>query len=111
MADSNLTATDGGATHDWRPVTTVTAIMISVFLMGTGTALQGSAVSLRAGLERFSDTMIGLVMSANYVGLVAGSLLAPRFIRSVGYVRAFAAFASIGSASAIAHILWINPGM
>jgi len=105
MADAD------GATYDRRPVTTVTAIMISVFLMGTGTALQGSAVSLRAGLEGFPDTMIGLIMSANYVGLVAGSLLAPRFIRSVGYVRAFAAFASIGSASAIAHILWINPVM
>ena len=105
MADAD------GATYDRRPVTTVTAIMISVFLMGTGTALQGSAVSLRAGLEGFSDTMIGLIMSANYVGLVVGSLLAPRFIRSVGYVRAFAAFASIGSASAIAHILWINPVM
>jgi MFS family permease len=105
MADAD------SATHDRRPVTTVTAIMISVFLMGTGTALQGSAVSLRAGLEGFPDTMIGLIMSANYVGLVAGSLFAPRFIRSVGYVRAFAAFASIGSASAIAHILWINPVM
>lgn len=93
-----------------RPVrTTVTAIMISVFLMGTGTALQGSAVSLRGGIEGFSDTILGVIMSANYIGLILGSLLAPALIRGVGYVRTFAAFASIGSASAIAHVLLINP--
>ncbi|MFW5806436.1 MAG: MFS transporter [Spirochaetota bacterium] len=101
MAQSN--------TEPSRPVTTLTAIMLSVFLMGTGTALQGSAVALRAGIEGFAEGMIGLIMSANFVGLVAGSLLAPAIIRGVGYVRAFAAFASVGSASAIAHVLWIDP--
>ncbi|MFW5994857.1 MAG: MFS transporter [Spirochaetia bacterium] len=92
-----------------RATTTITAIMISTFLMGAGTALQGSAVSMRAGLEGFPDTMVGIIMSANYVGLVIGSLLAPTIIRNVGYVRSFAAFASLASVSAIAHVLWINP--
>ncbi len=92
-----------------HPRTTIIAIMISVFLMGTGTALQGSAVSLRGGLEGFSDTIIGVIMSANYVGLILGSLLAPTLIRGVGYVRTYAAFASIGSASAIVHVLLIHP--
>ncbi len=94
-----------------RPVTTVTAIIISTFLMGAGTALQGSAVSMRAGLEGFPDMIIGIIMSANYAGLVVGSLLAPSVIRNVGYVRSFAAFASLTSISAIAHVLWINPVM
>jgi MFS family permease len=48
-------------------------------------------------------------MSSNYIGLVVGSLAAPTFIRRVGYVRTFAASASLGSASAIAHLLWISP--
>lgn len=93
----------------WRPVTTVTAIMISTFLMGAGTALQGSAVAMRAGLEGFPDTTIGLIMSANFVGLIIGSLISPHVIRAVGYVRSFAAFASLCSITALAHILWINP--
>lgn len=91
------------------PQTTITAIIISVFLMGAGMGLQGSAVSLRASLEGFSDSMIGIIMSFNYIGLIVGSLFAPPLIRSVGYVRAFAASASLGSASAIAHLLWIAP--
>jgi MFS family permease len=96
--------TDSGGSR-----TTIVAILISVFLMGAGMGVQGSAVSLRGGLEGFSDSLVGLIMSANYLGLIVGSMIAPVMIRNVGYVRAFAASASLGSASAIAHLLWINP--
>ena len=89
--------------------TTILAILLSVFLMGAGMGVQGSAVSLRAGLEGFADSIVGLIMSANYVGLIIGSLIAPLLVRNVGYVRSFAASASLGSASAIAHLLLINP--
>ncbi|MFP4644051.1 MAG: MFS transporter [Spirochaetales bacterium] len=89
--------------------TTVVAIMISVFLMGAGMGVQGSAVSLRGGIEGFSDSVVGIIMSANYVGLIIGSMVAPTLIRNVGYVRAFAASASLGSASAISHLLLIAP--
>ncbi len=89
--------------------TTIVAILLSVFLMGAGMGVQGSAVSLRAGLEGFADSTVGLIMSANYVGLIIGSLIAPTLVRNVGYVRSFAASASLGSASAIAHLLLINP--
>ncbi len=70
------------------------------------TALESSHLST---LDGFRDTIIGIIMSANYTGLVRGSLLAPRIIRKVGYARSFAAFASLGSVSAATHILWINP--
>jgi MFS family permease len=83
--------------------------MISVFLMGAGMGLQGSAVALRAGLEGFSESIVGLVMSSNYIGLIIGSMVAPIIIRNVGYVRSFAASASFGAGSAIAHLLWIDP--
>ncbi len=89
--------------------TTIAAILISVFLMGAGMGVQGSAVSLRAGLEGFSESLVGLIMSTNYIGLIIGSMVAPSLIRRVGYVRAFSAAASLGSASAIAHLLLINP--
>jgi MFS family permease len=71
--------------------------------------VQGSAVSLRAGLEGFSNSVVGLIMSANYVGLIIGSMIAPILVRNVGFVRSFAASASLGSASAIAHLLLIDP--
>lgn len=89
--------------------TTLLAILISVFLMGAGMGVQGSALSLRAGLEGYSNSLVGLIMSANYVGLIIGSLIAPILIRNVGYVRSFAASASLGSAAAISHLLLIDP--
>ncbi len=104
----------GGQVTETPPVgpeqsrTTIVAIMISVFLMGSGMGLQGSAVALRAGLEGFSDSLVGLIMSSNYIGLIIGSMIAPTIIRNVGYVRTFAASASLGAGSAIAHLLWIE---
>ncbi len=94
---------------DQGSVTTITTIMISVLLMGTGSALQGTALALRAGIEGFSETSIGLIMSIYYVGLAAGTFLSTRVVRAVGYVRSFAAFASIASAAAFAHVLIIHP--
>jgi MFS family permease len=90
-------------------ITTITTILISTFFLGGGSALQGSALVLRGVLEGFSDPVIGLISSSYYAGVLAGSFIAIPVIRNVGYIRTFAAFASLGSASAIAHILWIQP--
>ncbi len=92
-----------------RSATTVTAILASVFLLGSGSALQGTAVTLRAGLEGFSELVIGTISAGYYGGVLAGSFLALLVIRNVGYVRALAAFASLASAASLAHVLWINP--
>ncbi|MFO8064172.1 MAG: MFS transporter [Spirochaetia bacterium] len=106
--DSTVLMTETAALSSEQSKTTIVAIMISVFLMGSGMGLQGSAVALRGGLEGFSDPMVGLVMSSNYIGLILGSMIAPMIIRNVGYVRTFAASASLGAGSAIAHLLWID---
>lgn len=95
--------------EEHRPVTTITAILAAVLLMGLGSALQGTALAIRAGSEGFSGSLIGFIMSVYYVGLAAGIFLAAVVIRTVGYVRSFAAFASIASATAILHILLIHP--
>lgn len=90
--------------------TTIVALFSSVFLLAGGSALQITAISLRAGIEGFSETAIGLVSSGYYAGILAGSFLALLFVREVGYVRTFAAFASLASATSIAHVLIIGPG-
>lgn len=92
-----------------RPRTTTTAIFVSVVLLTMGFALQGTAIVLRAGLEGFSEIAIGVVSASNFAGMFAGSFLAMVVIREVGYVRVFASFASILSATAIAHVLVIGP--
>ena len=107
-ANSTIMVAQQPQSDSGHPRTTIVAIMISIFLMGSGMGLQGSAVALRAGLEGFSDPVVGLIMSANYIGLILGSMIAPIIIRNVGYVRTFAASASLGAGSAISHLLWIE---
>lgn len=102
-------ATPTSPLADQTPRATITAILVAVFLLGTGSALQGTIVSLRAGSEGFSDLAIGIIMSAFYLGFIVGSLMGVRFIGSVGYIRTFAGFASIASAAALAHLLIVHP--
>lgn len=92
-----------------RPYTTLSAILIAVFLMGAGSALQSTVIAVRGGIEGFSPGLMGIIMSVYYIGVGIGIFAAAPAVSSVGYVRSFTAFASIASASAIAHIIWINP--
>ncbi len=89
--------------------TTIVSIMSAVVLLGTSGALQGTVIALRGGLEGFSSPTIGLIMSSYFVGFILGSFLVVGFVREVGYVRTFAAFASIASATVLAHLLLITP--
>lgn len=89
-------------------------VQVQSLLLGMGVLLAGSGLlatllGLRATEEGFSDGTIGLVMSAFYLGYVAGTLLIPRIIRRVGHIRTFAALAAISSAAAIMHGLWVDP--
>lgn len=94
--------------------TTTTLFALSTLLLGfallqMGNALQGTLLAVRAGLEGFSATSTGLVMSGFYAGMCLGSVWAGRLIEQAGHIRVFAALASLGSAAALMHLLLINP--
>lgn len=80
---------------------------IGILLIGSG--LFGTLLALRAGLAGFPDPVIGLVMSAYFVGFFAGTFFCPGLIRRVGHIRAFAMFATIAAVTAIVHVLLIEP--
>jgi MFS family permease len=56
-----------------------------------------------------SDKSIGIMMSAFFIGYVICSIVVPRVVETVGHIRTFAALASIASAAALGHILYISP--
>lgn len=80
---------------------------IGILLVGSG--LLGTVLALRAGLEGFGEAVIGLVMSAYFVGFFAGTFVCPALIRRVGHIRAFAMFAAVASSAVILHALVVNP--
>ncbi|MBF0256320.1 MAG: MFS transporter, partial [Gammaproteobacteria bacterium] len=90
------------------------AVSIASLLLGTalllnGIGLLGTLVGLRASAEGFSVLQVGAVMSAYFLGFALGSWICPALIRRVGHIRAYAAFATVASAAAIAYPLIIDP--
>ena len=85
------------------------ALFLGIGLIMLGNGLQGSLLTLRASLEGFSTPTVGIVMTGYYVGLLAGSLIAPKVVLNVGHVRVFAALASLASTSVLIHVLFVDP--
>lgn len=75
-------------------VSSIAALLTSVLLLIAGNGLVNTLVPLRGKLEGFPDLALGLLGSAYFAGMLAGTLAAPGIIARVGYIRAFAAFVS-----------------
>jgi MFS family permease len=90
-------------------VTRISTLLFGAALMLMGTGLLGTTLAVRGRVEGFSDTTVGVVMAAYFLGFVGGTFLCPPLIRQVGHVRAFAAMASVASGVAVAHALWVHP--
>jgi MFS family permease len=85
------------------------ALFLGIALIMLGNGLQGSLLGLRATLEGFPTAITGLVMSAYFVGFLAGSTLVPRLVSRVGHIRVFAALASLASAAVLLHSVSVTP--
>jgi MFS family permease len=85
------------------------ALFLGIALIMLGSGLQGSLLGVRASLEGFPTAVTGLVMSAYFVGFLAGSTLVPRLVKRVGHIRVFAALASLASAAVLVHSIYVTP--
>lgn len=90
-------------------VGSVWALFLGIAFMMLGNGLQGTLLGVRATLEGFPTGVTGLVMTAYYLGFLAGSMLTPKIVERVGHIRVFAALASIASASVLVHAVLIDP--
>jgi MFS family permease len=86
----------------------ITALLLSVALLLMGNGLQGTLLPVRANLEHFSATDIGVLGSAYFFGFAAGCLYGPRLIRRAGHIRAFTALVAIASCVVLVHSLVLN---
>ncbi|TVQ84738.1 MAG: MFS transporter [Micavibrio sp.] len=87
----------------------IAALMISISLLLLGNGLQGTLIGIRAQIEGFSTAMTGFLMSGYFIGHILGALYVPRMVGFVGHIRVFAGLASLASAAALLHIVWIEP--
>ena len=84
-------------------------LLIGTALIIAGNALLSTVLALRGQAEGMSDTYVGLWMSAYFLGYLVGSVLLAGLIHDVGHIRTFAALASLASAIALLHLLFVDP--
>ena len=77
------------------------ALLLGMGLIMIGNGLQATLMGVRGSIEGFSTFELSLITSAYFLGFLAGSRVAPEFIRRVGHVRVFAALGSFISATLI----------
>ncbi|MEM9653294.1 MAG: MFS transporter [Actinomycetota bacterium] len=85
------------------------ALFTGIALLMLGNGLQGSLLGIRSEYEGFSTAATGVVMTAYFVGFLAGSRAAIRALTTVGHIRVFAALASMASTATLVHALTITP--
>ncbi len=90
-------------------VASLFSLLLGTAVLLAGIGLLGTLLGVRATLEGFSQSGIGVVMSGYFAGYVLGTRAVPRIIRRVGHIRAFAAMAAVAAAAAISHALLVSP--
>lgn len=85
------------------------ALMVGSSILLIGNGLQGLLIPVRADIEGFATSEIGLIAAAYSAGFIVGCVFNPRIIRRVGHIRSFAVFAAIGAAVILCHSLMLNP--
>jgi len=88
---------------------TIAVLLGGLALLLVGVGLLGTLLGVRATLASFSNIETGLIMAGYYLGYVAGTLLAPRIVRNVGHIRAFAALAAAAAACSLGFGLAVHP--
>jgi MFS family permease len=89
----------------YRPIF---ALLAGTAFLLAASGLHGLVLPLRGQVENFATSSLGLLGTAWATGFVAGCFFAPRLVRRVGHIRAFAFFAAAGAIVALLTGLWIE---
>lgn len=88
---------------------TVSVLLGGLSLLLVGYGLLGTLLGVRSTLESFTNIETGRIMAGYYAGYILGTWRGPGIVRRVGHIRAFAAFAALGSASTLMFGLFPSP--
>lgn len=83
--------------------------LLGLFIVTLGNGFISSLTSLRLDAAGVSDTLIGIVSSAYFVGLTLGALFGDRLISRIGHIRAYSSFASLTAVTFLLQGLFADP--
>jgi MFS family permease len=85
------------------------APLLAVTILTMGAGLLNSLLSINMSLSGYSEQIIGLVMSCNYLGVTLGIFFCQPIVQRVGHIRAFAVFAAMITAISLMHGIYMTP--
>jgi MFS family permease len=93
----------------FQTLSSVAALLLGAMIMMTGNSLLALTLPLKLDAAAFAHEVVGFTMAAYFGGLWAGAVYGRRLIGAVGHIRAFAGFAGIVGAVALAYPMLFNP--
>jgi MFS family permease len=87
----------------------IISLLLSHALLGLGHGLQNTLLGVRGSMASYPDWQMGLMMSAYFFGVTLGTRFSERVIIKIGYIRCFAAFASLASMVPLLHGIFLDP--
>ncbi len=87
----------------------ITTLLIGTAVLFTGYGLLVTLLPIRAKMEAFSTTMVGVMGGVYYAGFALGCFVGPAVVRRVGHIRAFAGFAAMAAVLVLLHPMAIHP--
>jgi MFS family permease len=87
----------------------VGALLLGAAILLLGNGLQTILLPVRATLEEFSTTSIGLVGAAYPLGFVVSCYYTPHIVKRVGHIRTFAVLAAIAATTVLLLVLLVHP--
>lgn len=85
------------------------ALFVAILLVQVGSGSLAPLDALSGAALGYSTEQIGLMGSCHFLGFFVGCWVAPRYIGSVGYARAFAATSAFGAVGALLHPVFEGP--
>ncbi|MEM8812608.1 MAG: MFS transporter [Pseudomonadota bacterium] len=85
---------------------TIVTLLVGAALLLTGGALFQTLLPLRAGIEDFSPTAIGMLGAAYFSGFIVGCMVGPALVRTIGHIRTFCGIVALAAALALMFPDW-----
>lgn len=85
------------------------ALLISAAILLAGGGLLSTLTGIRAEIEGFPLSTIGLLLSGYYIGFVSSCFATPKLVQRVGHIRVFAALASLTAGAVMMHVMAVQP--
>ncbi|MBA4210624.1 MAG: MFS transporter [Parvibaculum sp.] len=92
-----------------RTIAPVFSLLLATGILLIGNGMLGTLIPIRAGIEGFLPSTVGMIGSVYFAGFLVGCIATPHLVRRAGHIRAFATFCGVAAAAPLIHALSADP--